>query len=388
MAIMNSMESALGGLNCELHCHSSGDPIEQVYTGFRLLHEQGLLRVKIKPGHRYEPGTYSVNLLEARVEVPGLRSGQPLRLFFDVDDQWRAPDDLRQADYYFSRSGSSQLFAAHPRGNRVLPMGLSYPVYSADSWPLQRALWAMKGGGGLKSLIRHVPWLARLFQVQSSAAFCQTRNFEGRPRIDAEPRILLMTQTWDPGRVSDQAEREDRLRINEMRAECIRAMRHHFPGLFYGGLRHSPHAVQHHPDCLLPDGSLSKKWNYLKLMHASSICIATTGLLGSTGWRFAEYVAAAKAIVTEPLLTAPAGPLCEGVNYSTFQTPQECVELAGSLVDSPQRRLEMMRANLTYYHGYLRPDMLVWNAITTAILRELADSRQGAAPQLAGQVHP
>ena len=48
----------------------------------------------------------------------------------------------------------------------------------------------------------------------------------------------------------------------------------------------------------------------------------------------------------------------------------------------------MMRANLTYYHGYLRPDMLVWNAITNAILMEAEGVPPVAALELSAEARP
>ena len=331
---------------------------------------------------------HGANVLEATVEVPDLPSGSSLRLVFDVDDKCVAPDDLRGADYYFSRSLNARVLASHPRRDHMLPLGLIYPVYAVGSWPVRRALWARKPAESAKILVRHIPLFSSLLRVQSSSAVCRPFHFEGRPRADAEPRILFMTQTWDPERIADPAEREDRKNLNEMRAECIRALRRHFPNLFFGGLRHSQHASEHYRDCLLPGGNLSHKSSYLKLMHASSICVATTGLQGSTGWKLGEYVAAAKAIVTEPPLTAQPGPFGEPVNYLTYRTPNECVEVIGTLVDSPARRLEMMRANLTYYHGYLRPDMLVWNAITNAILMEAEGVPPVAALELSAEARP
>lgn len=41
------------------------------------------------------------------------------------------------------------------------------------------------------------------------------------------------------------------------------------------------------------------------MVKESDICITTTGLHRSIGWKFAEYIAASKAIVTEKLNYSP-----------------------------------------------------------------------------------
>ena len=108
-----------GVLTCELRCSSSSDPLEQIYTGFKLLHEQGLLRVRIKFERGYSGNIHGANVLEATVEVPALQKGSSLRLVFDVDDECLAPDDLRGADYYFSRSFNPRVLSSHPQRHRI-----------------------------------------------------------------------------------------------------------------------------------------------------------------------------------------------------------------------------------------------------------------------------
>jgi hypothetical protein len=113
---------------------------------------------------------------------------------------------------------------------------------------------------------------------------------------------------------------------------------------------------------------LYSKKTYLSLMHGSSICIATTGLEGSVGWKLGEYVAAAKAIVSEPLRSVQPGDFRPGRNYLEFRTPEQCVDAVQRLVDDPAHRLDMMRKNAAYYAAYVRPDALVWNALNNAVV--------------------
>lgn len=50
-------------------------------------------------------------------------------------------------------------------------------------------------------------------------------------------------------------------------------------------------------------------------MRRSDICIGSTGLWDSIGWKTGEYVAAARAVVNERFVYEVPGGFREGVNY-------------------------------------------------------------------------
>jgi hypothetical protein len=104
-------------------------------------------------------------------------------------------------------------------------------------------------------------------------------------------------------------------------------------------------------------------------MHAARIwliCVATTGLHGSIGGKFAEYVCLSKAILSEKLQYAVPGDLREGRNYLEFTTADECVEQAWRLFSDRALRNRLMCNNARYYNAWLRPDMLILNSLLTA----------------------
>jgi hypothetical protein len=115
--------------------------------------------------------------------------------------------------------------------------------------------------------------------------------------------------------------------------------------------------------------AMVEKGTYLELLRTASIGIATVGLEKSNGWKLAEYVAGAKAIVTEGLHSEVPGDFRSGLNYLEFTDARECVDRVGDLVSNPVRRLEMMNRNRQYYLSHLRPDKLVLNAIRVALDR-------------------
>ena len=77
--------------------------------------------------------------------------------------------------------------------------------------------------------------------------------------------------------------------------------------------------------------------------------MASTGLHGSTGWKLAEYVAAGRAIVTEPLRYTLPGGFEEGKNYKTYTSPAECEEqLRQLLADRKRTRLNSSHVSTSY----------------------------------------
>ncbi len=128
---------------------------------------------------------------------------------------------------------------------------------------------------------------------------------------------------------------------------------------------------KHFPDCLISDPKMSNFKNYIQIMKQIPIGIATTGLHDSIGWKFAEYVAFSKAVVSEKLHYYVPG-LKEGRNYLAFESADECVQQATRLMQDRSLREEMMRNNHTHYLNYGRPDVMVWRALNLTLGRDPA----------------
>ena len=121
------------------------------------------------------------------------------------------------------------------------------------------------------------------------------------------------------------------------------------------------------PDCTVP-ADITRKSEYLRMVKLSTICVATMGLDRSNGWKLAEYVAHSKPIVSETLYYEVPGDFAAGKNYLEFSTVDTCIQAVMSLYENPDYCYQMMLANHSYYHRFLRPDILVWNS-----LQRLAD---------------
>ena len=102
-------------------------------------------------------------------------------------------------------------------------------------------------------------------------------------------------------------------------------------------------------------------------MHDCDICIATTGLHNSIGWKFAEYVISGKVVLTEPLNYFVSDSFTENKNYIVFNSPEDCVEKIRALMEDKERMKQISFNNFRYYEEELRPDKMVLKIIETVL---------------------
>ena len=362
-------------IRCELICHSNESALRQLYTGFFLLRKRGIIDIE------QTFATETIHELKARHlryanRYCGLRVviDKRLRLHYDTHDSWEIDEEyLSACDFYFKRSfSSSHLKNLAKHRSKVHPLGLNYVVYpdELDRFAVQRSVFLDHSEGKLKEVLRSVLRSSNLFE---SLIFTRKiSSMESLPDYDAPSKIIFMAQPWDPCDDPERAQDkvEEMMHITETRAKCIRMLRDEFGSNFYGGFIHTDFAFKNYKDALIPDSSLSTSRNYINALGKYPICVATTGLHGSIGWKFAEYVAFAKAILSEKLNYEVPGDLREGVNYLQFSSPEDCVIKAKQLFSDRRLRNSLMINNAKYYQTYLRPDSLILNSILTALAEQ------------------
>lgn len=338
-------------LFCELQCFSSTEHLSQLYTGFGILNKRGLIKTSIKKDKSYQPHGIQGLMVLLNNEI---------KIFYDLFDGANLYEEfLEKCNYYFKRSFDSDIH----EGKKILPYGLNYPVTDKSDFSLRRFFWDIKHFSTLKNtlLILHNQVLLRNKN--------KVDKFEHYPHFETNPQILFLVRLWNPDKIiNNEEKKKERLYINSMRTECIRKLKKEFPKNFIGGVYPNDVALNNHKDLLI-DKSVYEKANYLYLMRNSDICLATMGLRKSNGWKLAEYIAGSKAIVSEKLYYQPTGNFKKGTNYIEFNNADECVEKVAELFYDPQKRYKMALANYRYYHEYLRPDILIWNTLQTALMQ-------------------
>lgn len=326
----------------------------QIITGFLLLKEQGW-DVEIMD-QSADAGNPFYDLPVVLAEYRGKK------LVYDLWDGYQNPEGIRKGldvcDYYFKRSFSeekNEKFFADCK-EKIYPLGFNYHVTHRNN-PINEPAW--------KALLK--PLLGR-----APDKYFTPEVFEGKAlKNDGEPvKILFLTRLWDSNdpTLPKEANQERKL-INEMRIEIIRTLKERYGDAFVGGLNDTALSRELAPELIVPAKYTERK-KYVKLLHSCDICIGTMGLHESIGWKTAEYVAAAKAIVNEHFHYSVPGDFAQGKNYLTFATAAECIEAVQSLVDSPRQLYEMKRRNQEYYQKYLKPEVLVKNSLDLVVREE------------------
>ncbi|MBS0419833.1 MAG: hypothetical protein JSR66_19130 [Proteobacteria bacterium] len=354
---------------CKLLYQSASPHIQQLYTGFQLLHRAGLLRLgQERRTTAIHYGSDAPHLRDAsHAHLDAVLHGN-VRIHFDTHDAEEVPlRELEDCHVYFKRSYSPAVVSSLPpelRG-KVRPLGLNYRVLpdGMDLRAVRRALslngWSAKTLATCKQAVDINNWFGFQPRVQLMQA---------PPNLRAEPNVLFLVAAYDPydDPARSREKIEDRISINATRACCIRLLKEALGPRFTGGFSHSRFAARQYPDLAVAPGT-SSQVQYFRTLQSYPICVATTGLHGSIGWKLAEYVAFSKAIVSERLLYQVPGSFAPGKNYIEFSSPEECASGAIRLVEDSELRREIMLNNAAYYRDRLRPDALVRNALQTAL---------------------
>lgn len=320
----------------------------QIITGFLILKEQGWEITLVDRSRDRENPFYGMPVVQA--EYGGKK------LLFDLWDGYNDLDSMKKcmdwADVYFKRSFSREKNQNYfPQDQeKIFPLGFNYHVTHRknpiNEGPLKRYLKPLQG--------------------RAPDIYFTPEVFEGTAqRIQGQPRILFLTRLWEEETELSAAVNAERRLINESRIEIIRTLKERYGDAFVGGLNDLPISRRLAPELIMPSGYTERR-KYLKLLHSCDICIGTMGLHESIGWKTAEYVAAAKAIVNEDLHYSVTGDFEEGKNYLSFTTAQECIDAVQTLVEDPEKLYAMKLANEVYYRDFLKPEVLVKNALEEA----------------------
>lgn len=318
----------------------------QIIAGFLILKEQGW-NVEILDRSRDASNPF-FDLPVVQAEYRGKK------LMYDLWDGYQAPDAMKTcldwADFYFKRSYSeekNQELFPEDQG-KIYPLGFNYHCTHKQD-PILEPLWKAA---------------AKLCVGRTPDCYFVPEVFEGKAEKTEGPvKILFLTRLWDDKDPAlDEVTNRERTMINKARIEIIRTLKERYGDAFVGGLNDLPIARDLAPDLIVPAKYTERK-KYLKLLHSCDICIGTMGLHESIGWKTAEYVAAAKAIVNEHFHYSVTGDFAEGKNYLPFATAEECIDAVQRLANDPQMLYEMKLANEVYYQNYLKPEVLVRNSL-------------------------
>lgn len=348
---------------CKLYIYSTSEHISQLCTGFKLLEAQK----KIELSYEFDAYSRGGKALLTNVRPYDLQGmfvvvNGDTTIFYDTTDgENLITEALEVSDFYFKRSYRAEAIPDQYK-RIVFPLGLNYEVYTGafDKLEFSRFFSHRRNFKSPKELIKSA---MRNIGLKYNPTIS---NMHKPPENLRKPKVLFMARTWDPDNYTGGFPTENRElwkslchNINKTRAKVISVLRKELGQRFYGGFAQNRYTADNYKDLLLSNKLASTKRTYINILHEYPICIATTGLYNSIGWKFGEYVAFSKAIVSEKLTYEVPGDFGPGKNYAEFSTAEQCVEQAISLFEDKEVREQMMENNYRYYNEYLAPDKLV-----------------------------
>ncbi|MGG6266736.1 hypothetical protein ACQ4M3_10295 [Leptolyngbya sp. AN03gr2] len=355
-------------ITCELQSRSNLHALQLIYTGFKALRDAKVvdLEQRIVQENLIDL-SQTVHLQDAQRHHISVTLNNQYLLYYDLHDSYEVNHKaLEKADLYFKRSFSETYVRSIEATEKVFPLGLIFPVYSKgiDLLFADRIKLDQKKDK-IKSLLYSIGFD---FLFSNHLFAPRVQHFGEYPNFEQEPKVLFMVRAWDPAAMSTREKQEEYHHINEMRSRCLQSLKREFGSAFFGGF-YGDYAREHYPDLLLDQPKLSKQGQYMKQLRQFPICVATTGLHRSIGWKMAEYVAQSKAIVSETLNYQLPGNFANEKNYLEFQTPEQCAEVTVRLFQDAGLRSRMMMNNYRYYQAYSKPEALVLNSLAVALDR-------------------
>lgn len=353
------------------------DHLAQILAGFQILKMQGKLDYRITFDQQYIKQNYGHRAIveatsKGKVIVYDLTDG-----YHNIHNYRKLDDTLDSVDYYFKRSNNPELNSNLDNSNKMFSLGLNYHV-SCKGNPYDK-YYNSKRLKGIDLIKDYLSYLRSNKRFQNKYYY---RNFESNGKSYENYNILFSCRLYDSRTVefkniraaypdlSDYGVREvvekwkaDLQQVTEQRIETVRVLKDKFGDRFIGGISRDPYSQEIASKLLIHD-DVSMKYNYLKTIKENNICVSTKGLHHSIGWKFAEYVAAGKAIVSDKLSYETPGGFRKDKNYLEFNGTEMMIKTLSDLIENVDMIHKMEKNNREYYESNLRPDVLIENTLT------------------------
>jgi len=351
--------------------------LSQVLAGYKLLENQEILKIDcIKPYREFRSsGMYEHN------GIAEVCFGDKI-LAYDLADGYQSihrkdvfDNQMNRLDFYFKRSYNPSFHKDMKNKNKVKALGLNY-LCTCKGNPYDRFFFNSLKPSEFRRLAAHV-------HIGDRDKFF-FEQFESNEKKYNDYKLLFLTRIWNsegtnaknikktyPYLSDIQAEEEAKRWKNsldsatESRIEYVKALREHFGDKVIAGISRSDFSEKVCPDLIVSD-DFTERNNYLRMIKENYICITSEGLHNSIGWKFAEYVAAGKAIITEPLFYEVPFSFTENQNYLVYNDVDSLINKCEYLLNNVSAIHQMESNNRNYYSEHVRPDMLVLDTLKTA----------------------
>ena len=344
------------------HCEIEYMPsphLMQIYAGFFKLQQEGVIDLVLKP-KKYIQRTIPVVQATINKKYKVVYDTQDGLIWINnsVEENLKFFQQNYPVDYYFKRSFHPQMEAYKPDGCKIFPLGFNYNIHPDENLlhlsetPYDKFKYFIKTNHQLKKIF--------------NKRFYYAKDFEYYPIKNNRDKILFLTRVWNPEGedVASNEDKEHREMINAQRVRYLDVCKKMYGERFTGGLWRDDFSAKYYSQYALPFNQTSKS-TFIKRVKEHTICIATTGLYNSIGWKMGEYVAASRAIVSEPLLFQVPGNFKKDQNYFEFDSEEKLLQQIDLLLNNKDLLVQTMKNNYHYYNNYLKPDILVLNTLVT-----------------------
>lgn len=350
----------------------------QIVAGYKMLEDLGILKIKsAKPCTEFRTsGNYEHNSI-VEVEIDGKI------IVYDMADGYqsihrkdRFDSQLDRVDFYFKRSYYPEFHKDMKNKDKIKSLGLNY-LCSCKNNPYDKFYFNEKHGiSELRRLATHV-------HTRNIDKFYYSQ-FESNEIAYDEYNLLFLARIWDYTKtnldhikkvypyfsdseaiVETERWRSSLENATKTRIEYIKALREHFGDKIISGISRDPFAEKMCPELIVSD-EMTERNKYIETIKKNYVCITSEGLHHSIGWKFAEYVSAGKAIITEPLYYEVPYGFTENKNYLVYNDVESLISKCEYLLNNVSEIHCMEENNRNYYFQHLRPDMLIMDSLKTA----------------------
>ncbi|MDC1379404.1 hypothetical protein N8273_02070 [Algibacter sp.] len=365
-------------LKCTLTYGNNTHHLSQIITGFTLLKKQTLLNLTT---------VFDTKIKESQIhnEIIKVEIGDKV-LIYDLADGYQSFHDmqafdnvLNNVDFYFKRSYDETQHVILKNKKKIKPLGLNYPV-SCKGNPFDS--FRPKSNNSASKFKEYIAFLRYYKRFHKNIYY---PKYENIPSPSNEPyKILYSVRLWNPDTVKKENISKGYPNLNEFdvsrvfekwqsnlenvtkqRIEIARSLKETFGDTLIGGISGDPYSIKMAPD-LIASETITMKYNFMKLLKTNVICVSSEGLHHSIGWKFAEFVAASKAIITDKLRYSLPGDFEKNKNYLEYGNIDELINQTSSLLKDRALINQIEIKNYDYYKNYIKPDRLVLNSLKEA----------------------
>lgn len=351
--------------------------ISQVLAGFKMLDKNKIIKVAdASPCNSFRTsGNYEHNSI---IEV---NFGNKT-LAYDMADGYQSihrkdvfDKQLDRLDFYFKRSYLSDFHSDMRNKDKVKALGLNYYCTCKGNY---YDAFIFKN----HSVKEYISFFRRI-RANKSNTFDYS-IFESNNQEYDKYNLLFLTRIWDSSGITVQgimntypyfSEHEAKIEAEKWRESLdsttrsrlnyIKVLKNHFGDKIIAGVSDDDFSRKICPELII-DSKITERNNYINLIKQNYICITSEGLHHSIGWKFGEYVAAGKAIISEPPYYEIPHGFNENTNYLTYKNENECIQKCEYLMSNIDAVHRMEAENRLYYSQHLKPDRLVLDSLITA----------------------